>query len=82
MNATWVYDDQAKIQRLDWLVALCPACHEVKDNGLASKQRLLEAVVDHLTKVNGWPTADAEFYVEAAFESPTGQRRDGNWPRR
>jgi hypothetical protein len=31
----WDYDDDRKIQRLERLVALCPACHEAKHAGLA-----------------------------------------------
>jgi len=30
------HDDEGKVQRLERLVALCPACHEVKHAGLAS----------------------------------------------
>jgi hypothetical protein len=56
----WVYDHEAKIQRLERLVALCPACHEVKHAGLASKRGRLEAVIDHLADVNGWATEGAE----------------------
>jgi len=33
----WDYDDDRKIQRLERLVALCPACHEVKQASLVSK---------------------------------------------
>lgn len=36
-HEVWDYDDDRKIQRLERRVALCPACHEVKHAGLASK---------------------------------------------
>jgi hypothetical protein len=49
-------------------VALCPACHEVKHAGLASKRGRLEAVVEHLAEVNGWTADDAGLYLEVAFE--------------
>ena len=67
-HEVWHYDDATKVQRLDRLVALCPACHEVKHSGLASKRGRLEAVIDHLADVNGWSPDDAALYLEVAFE--------------
>src|SRR5207237_726980 len=64
----WEYDDDRKIQRLERLIALCPACHEVKHAGLASKRGRLSAVIAHLAEVNGWSSEDAEVYLEAVFE--------------
>jgi hypothetical protein len=52
-------DDDRKIQRLEQLVALCPACHEVKHAGLASKRGRLSAVIAHLAEVNHWSPEDA-----------------------
>jgi hypothetical protein len=40
----WHYDDDRSIQRLERLAALCPARHEVKHAGLASKRGRLSAV--------------------------------------
>jgi hypothetical protein len=67
-HEVWAYDDNQRIQRLERLVALCPACHQVKHAGLASKRGRLEAVVEHLAEVNGWTADDAGLYLEAAFE--------------
>jgi hypothetical protein len=64
----WAYDDGQRVQRLERLVALCPACHEVNHAGLASKRGRLEAVMGHLAAVNGWTADDAGLYLEAAFE--------------
>jgi len=55
----WDYDDDRKTQRLERLVALCPACHEVKHAGLASKRGPSSAVIAHL----------AEVCLEAVFET-------------
>jgi hypothetical protein len=68
-HEVWAYDDGQRIQRLERLVALCPACHEVKHAGLASKRGRAEAVVEHLAAVNGWSAEDAELYLESAFET-------------
>jgi hypothetical protein len=71
-HEVWHYDDVNRVQRLERLVALCPACHEVRHAGLASKRGRAEAVVEHLAAVNGWTTADSELYLEAAFEQWAG----------
>jgi hypothetical protein len=74
-HEVWDYDDDRKIQRLQRLVALCPACHEVKHAGLASKRGRLSAVVAHLVEVNGWSAEDAEVYLEAVFETWAARSR-------
>ncbi|MCA1592060.1 MAG: HNH endonuclease [Acidobacteria bacterium] len=62
------YDDEAHVQRLVKLVALCPACHEVKHIGLAGVRGRRAAAIAHLARVNGWSNADAELYAEGCFE--------------
>ena len=62
------YDDERHIQRLERLVALCPACHEVKHIGLAGVRGRRAQAVKHLARVNNWSAQDAEFYLEACFE--------------
>lgn len=62
------YDDERRVQRLERLVALCPACHEVKHIGLAGVRGRRAEAVRHLARVNGWSNADAELYLEACFE--------------
>ena len=37
-HEVWDYDDARRVQRLVRLIALCPACHEVKHLGLAAKR--------------------------------------------
>lgn len=74
-HEVWHYDDTAKVQRLDRLVALCPACHQVKHAGFASKQGKLGEVVAQLVAVNGWGEADVELYLEAVFETWAARSR-------
>ncbi len=64
----WHYDDKKKIQRLDGLLALCPACHQVKHIGLAEVRGLYDQSISQLCKVNGWDSIDATEYVQAAFD--------------
>lgn len=64
----FAYDDERHIQKLVRLIALCPACHEVKHIGLAGIRGKAAAARAHLVKVNNWSSEDAELYIEACFE--------------
>jgi len=66
-HEVWEYDDKRHVQRLAGLVALCPACHEVKHMGLAGLQGRGEEAMAHLMEVNGWSRERAEAYVDRAF---------------
>ena len=50
------------------MVALCPACHEVKHYGRAQVIGHGDAALAHLQRVNGWDAAEAEKYVATAFD--------------
>jgi hypothetical protein len=76
-HEVWGYDDR-KVQRLDQLVALCAACHEVRHAGLASKRGRLHAVIGRLAEINGWSNADAALYLEGVFET-WGARSRHEW---
>lgn len=64
----FAYDDERYIQKLIRLMALCPACHEVKHIGLAGLRGKGNSAKAHLAKVNGWSIEDAELYIEGCFE--------------
>lgn len=66
-HEVWEYDETARVQRLVRMVALCPACHEVKHMGLAGIKGRGEIATAHLAEVNGWSTAVADRYVRSAF---------------
>ena len=66
-HEVWVYDDERHVQRLERLVALCPACHRVKHLGLASVNGRYDEALAHLAGVNGWTPGEAERYAQAAF---------------
>jgi hypothetical protein len=74
-HEVWDYDDQRRVQRLVRLIALCPACHEVKHLGLAAKRGRQSAALAHLARVNGWTSADAEAYAEVVFEQWAARSR-------
>ena len=64
----FAYNDQQHIQKLVKLMALCPACHEVKHIGLAGLRGKANSAKAHLAKVNGWSLEDANLYIEGCFE--------------
>ena len=66
-HEVWTYDDEHHVQRLEGLVALCPACHRVKHLGLASVNGRYDEALQHLASVNGWPLPEAERYARSAF---------------
>lgn len=63
------YDDERHIQKLARLVALCPACHEVKHIGLAGVRGRQDIAIAHLARVNNWSLKDARLYLEGCFET-------------
>lgn len=64
----WHYDDQAQLQTLVGLIALCPPCHEVKHIGRAMVLGNLDRALRHLATVNGWSLQHADEYVALQLE--------------
>jgi hypothetical protein len=50
----WSYDDSRGVQALAGLIALCPACHEVKHMGYAEVTGNGRRARAHLALINGW----------------------------
>jgi len=59
-------DQGVPIQRLVGLVALCPACHEVKHFGRATVTGKRDRAFRHLMRVNGWDPGQARRHVREA----------------
>jgi hypothetical protein len=66
-HEVWEYDEAANVQRLVRMIALCPACHEVKHIGLAGVKGRSQIAQAHLAGVNGWTPEIAARYVDEAF---------------
>jgi hypothetical protein len=69
----WQYDEDTRVQRLVGLVALCPACHEVKHFGRAQSVGRGDDAIAHLMRVNRWTEDQALDHIEDSF---------GVWQRR
>lgn len=63
----WHYDDEAGVQTLVGLEALCPPCHEVRHMGRAISVGNGERASKHLGKVNGWNPEQVAVHVNQAF---------------
>jgi 5-methylcytosine-specific restriction endonuclease McrA len=77
-HEVWAYDDEVHVQRLVRLIALCPACHEVKHIGLAGVRGRQRQAAAHLKGVNGWSDRKAGAYIRRAFQK-WGQRSRHKW---
>ena len=60
----WQYDDEARVQSLRGLVALCPSCHQVKHFVLATSQGFEMKALRHLCRVNGWDLLQGRVYAD------------------
>jgi hypothetical protein len=76
-HEVWRYDDQARTQTLAGMVALCPACHQVKHLGLANVRGTSAEARAQLMRVNGWTPEQADAYIEQAFQL---WERRSQWP--
>ena len=63
----WTYNMKTGIQKLKRLVALCPACHEVKHFGRAQMLGRAEAALKHFCKINKTTKREAHSYLDKAF---------------
>jgi hypothetical protein len=64
----WDYDDDRLVQRLAGMIALCPACHEVKHFGFARVRGIDGRAFEHLAAVNGWTAPATQLYLDHVFE--------------
>jgi hypothetical protein len=73
-HEAWEFDEAERMQRLVGMMALCPACHEVKHFGRAVRLGREEQVRAHLARINGWSEDEVEEHLRTAAE--VWQRRD------
>jgi len=66
-HEVWDYDDETHVQKLIRLIALCPACHEVKHFGRAERVGRGDRAFLHLMQVNGWEAERADRHLREAY---------------
>jgi hypothetical protein len=67
-HEVWDYNEATGIQKLIKMVALCPACHEVKHYGLAQVRGRGQEAIDHLANINDWSESEAAMYAHGAMD--------------
>ena len=77
-HEVWHYDDRTRVQMLVRMIALCPACHQVKHIGFANVRGKGAQARAHLARVNGWTLEQADAYISEAFRV-WAQRSQGPW---
>jgi len=65
-HEVWEFIEEQHVQRLARLIALCPACHQVKHFGRAVVLGFEGDATAHLMKVNRWDLPTARRYISAA----------------
>lgn len=66
----WDYDDDAQVQTLVGLIALCPDCHAAKHIGRTLEvytQREQERIFEHVQRVNNWDRMTTTKAIAYAF---------------
>ena len=74
----WKYDDDTHVQTLTGVIALCPACHEVKHIGLCQLRGRIEHAIKKLMVVNNINNHGANRLINAAF-SQYEKRSQHDW---
>lgn len=67
LHEVWDYDDDALVQTLENMIALCPACHEVKHMGLAGINGRDDIAKSWLQYVNEWSDEETETHIEECW---------------
>lgn len=67
-HEVWSYDTEKKIQKIEKLQALCPACHEVKHFGFAVSRGFRERAFGHFIGINSLSVKEANEIIPAVFE--------------
>jgi len=69
-HEVWSYSilPKGNTQKLQYLVALCPSCHEVKHFGRAQMTGREGVAFQHLVSVNQWTEAKTRWYLKQVHE--------------
>lgn len=75
----WVFNAANRVQRLDRIVALCPACHAATHFGLARIRGFEAEAIHHLCQVNSWSEEQAWSEVHHRMNLAKLQSRIADW---
>ena len=75
----WSYDEGRAVQKLETVVALCHACHEVKHIAFAQMRGRGADVMEHFMRVNGCSQMEYHAALSAANEEHRRRNRIDCW---
>ena len=75
----WSYDEGRAVQKLETVVALCHACHEVKHIAFAQMRGRGADVMEHFMRVNGCSQMEYHAVLSAANEEHRRRNRIDCW---
>ncbi len=75
----WSFDEERGIQKLEDVIAVCPACHAVIHIGRTQLKGDENAAIDHFMRVNGASYADYRRALGAANELHRRRNRVSEW---
>jgi hypothetical protein len=75
----WVFNAANRVQRLDRIVALCPACHAATHFGLARIRGFEAEAIHHLCQVNSWSEEQAWSEVHHRMNLAKLHSRIADW---
>ncbi len=75
----WEFEEWSCTQYLIGLIALCPACHDVKHIGRAIAGGRRAEAIAHLRAINRWSRKRAERYLDLAFAVDDLRNLEERW---
>ncbi len=78
-HETWSYDEKRAVQKLETVIALCHACHEVKHISRTQLTGRGDEAMEHFMKVNGCSQMDYHAALGKANEEYLCRNKIENW---
>jgi len=75
----WEFEEWSCTQCLVGLIALCPACHDVKHMGRAIEGGRRAEASAHLCEINRWSRKQAKKYLELTFAVEDLRNLEDRW---
>lgn len=75
----WSYDEKRAVQKLETVIALCRACHEVKHISRTQLTGRGDEAMEHFMKINGCSQMDYHAALGKANEEYLRRNKIENW---
>lgn len=75
----WHYDDQARVQTLRGVIALCPKCHDVRHWGKTMREGRADLALAWMAELNCWSIGQATACANRAMEEWSARSQWTDW---